>query len=139
MSRTQKHKLKCVASGAECLTFESWDSERPGSGLRGTRKRQFRKGEQPDSRQWAVGSGQRTADIGHWKADRMQSYADALSAKGYRSFGFDTDVEMDMDMGLAVRRIEKRKGGECVPASVCVCCPGAWTLGSSIFSPKTYK
>lgn len=42
----------------------------------------------------------------------MQSYADALSAKGYRSFGFDTDVEMDMDMGLAVRRIEKRKGGE---------------------------
>ncbi|EDV95247.1 GH17836 [Drosophila grimshawi] len=42
----------------------------------------------------------------------MQSYADALSAKGYRSFGFDTDVEMDMDpgMGLGIRRIEKRKG-----------------------------
>lgn len=50
----------------------------------------------------------------------MQSYADALSAKGYRSFGFDTDVEMDMDMGLAVRRIEKRKGGECT-RHVCVC------------------
>lgn len=46
------------------------------------------------------------------KSINMQSYADALSAKGYRSFGFDTDVEMDMDMGLAVRRIEKRKGGE---------------------------
>ncbi|EDW82511.2 uncharacterized protein Dwil_GK25090 [Drosophila willistoni] len=42
----------------------------------------------------------------------MQSYADALSAKGYRSFGFDTDVEMDMDMGNMVRRIEKRKGGD---------------------------
>ncbi|MDE5061024.1 hypothetical protein OZD67_02675 [Wolbachia endosymbiont of Drosophila nikananu] len=43
---------------------------------------------------------------------QSQSYADALSAKGYRSFGFDTDVEMDMDMGLTMRRIEKRKGGE---------------------------
>ncbi|XP_034490484.1 AMP deaminase 2 isoform X5 [Drosophila innubila] len=42
----------------------------------------------------------------------MQSYADALSAKGYRSFGFDTDIEMDMDMGLDMRRIEKRKGGD---------------------------
>ncbi|XP_064540749.1 AMP deaminase 2 isoform X7 [Drosophila montana] len=44
----------------------------------------------------------------------MQSYEDALSAKGYRSFGFDTDVEMDMDpdMGLSLRRIDKRKGGD---------------------------
>ncbi|KAI8033029.1 hypothetical protein M5D96_014216 [Drosophila gunungcola] len=41
----------------------------------------------------------------------MTSYADALSAKGYRSFGFDTDMEMDMDMGCTMRRIEKRKGG----------------------------
>ncbi|XP_023166871.2 AMP deaminase 2 isoform X6 [Drosophila hydei] len=49
----------------------------------------------------------------------MQSYADALSAKGYRSFGFDTDVEMDMDpdMGLSIRRIEKRKGGDMIDSS----------------------
>ncbi|KRG06931.1 AMP deaminase 2 isoform X5 [Drosophila mojavensis] len=49
----------------------------------------------------------------------MQSYADALSAKGYRSFGFDTDVEMDMDpdMGLSIRRIEKRKGGDMIDSA----------------------
>uniref|UniRef100_A0A034V694 AMP deaminase n=1 Tax=Bactrocera dorsalis TaxID=27457 RepID=A0A034V694_BACDO len=28
----------------------------------------------------------------------MQNYADALSAKGYRSFGFDTDMEMEFDL-----------------------------------------
>ncbi|EDX16600.1 GD24514 [Drosophila simulans] len=49
----------------------------------------------------------------------MQSYADALSAKGYRSFGFDTDMEMDMDMGCTtMRRIEKRKGGKCLTVGV---------------------
>lgn len=51
----------------------------------------------------------------------MQSYADALSAKGYRSFGFDTDMEMDMDMGCTtMRRIEKRKGGKCLTVGVVV-------------------
>jgi len=55
----------------------------------------------------------------------MQSYADALSAKGYRSFGFDTDMEMDMDMGCTMRRIEKRKGGECVIVGVDVGVGGA--------------
>ncbi|KQS30355.1 uncharacterized protein Dere_GG19481, isoform E [Drosophila erecta] len=49
----------------------------------------------------------------------MQSYADALSAKGYRSFGFDTDMEMDMDMGCTtMRRIEKRKGGDLTDSPV---------------------
>ncbi|XP_034650472.1 AMP deaminase 2 isoform X5 [Drosophila subobscura] len=49
----------------------------------------------------------------------QRSYADALSAKGYRTFGFDTDVEMDMDMGHGLlRRIEKRKGGDLTDSPV---------------------
>ncbi|XP_026849260.1 AMP deaminase 2 isoform X5 [Drosophila persimilis] len=49
----------------------------------------------------------------------QRSYADALSAKGYRTFGFDTDIEMDMDMGHGpLRRIEKRKGGDLTDSPV---------------------